>query len=193
MNTYHLPVSGTSVLTDLFKTAERVKILRHIGIRETFTVHSVAGETGLSKGLVSAYLNFLLGECLLSRENRTFRRNDDAMWQAVKLVLNIDLLREKASLPPWADGIGIYGSWAEGTNESDSDLDVWVSVRNYNPDLEFAVGELQHELSYATGNDTHALILTREKLQDLKAHDIPFYTTFRRSHLTLCGEDIDKA
>lgn len=192
MNDYHLPVSELSILPELFKTPERVKILRHISIRKTFSVQSVAKETGLSKGLVSAYLNYLVDERFLSREGRTFLREDGAMWHAIKIVLNIDLLRGKAPLPPWADGIGIYGSWAEGTNDQDSDLDLWVSVGNYTPDLEFSVGELQQDLSYTTGSDIHALILTREKMQDLKQRDVPFYTNFRSTHLTLDGEDIDK-
>jgi predicted nucleotidyltransferase len=180
------------VLKELFKTDERVKILRYICMRNTFSVQSVSKDNNLSKGLVSHYFSLLTHEHLLTRENRSFHRNCDPMWCAVTRVLNLDLLRKNVSLPPWAESIGIYGSWAEGTNNRESDLDLWVLVKNYTPDLEFEAGELQRELGAATGTEVHVLILTREKLQALKKKDIPFYTNFKNNHLTLSGDEIDK-
>ena len=182
-----------SLLKELFKTNERVKILRYLCMRQTFSVQSVTKDTAVSKGLISQYLNLLTDECLLIRENRSFHRNDDAMWHALTLILNLDLLRKNVSLPSWANGVGIYGSWAEGKNNLESDLDLWISVQNYNPNLEFEVGEFQRTLGTATGSDVHALILTKEKLKTLKTQDIPFYTNFKHNHLTLCGDDIDRS
>ncbi len=180
-----------SLLKELFKTDERVKILRYIGARKTFSVHSVSQDNGVSKGMVSQYLRLLTDEGLVSRNHRSFHRNDDVMWRAIKLILNLDFLRTRISLPPWAEGVGIYGSWAEGKNNPESDLDVWINIKNYNPDLEFEAGEFQHSLGTATGSDVHALILTDEKLQNLKKQDLPFYTNFKNTHLTLYGDDID--
>ncbi len=186
-----ITVSTEEFLVDLFKTRERVKILRYISIRETFSVTSVTTGTQVSKGLVSQYLNLLIHERLLNRDNRSIYRNDTALWDAIKLILNLDLLRNSIALPSWAEGIGIYGSWAEGKNNLESDLDVWVFIKDYDPDLELKMGELQRDLGAATGSDVHALLLTKNKLENLKIQDASFYANLKNNHLTVCGEDFD--
>ena len=49
------------MLSEIFKTEER--ILRHISLRQSATVGTVALATGVSKGLVSGYLNISDRRC----------------------------------------------------------------------------------------------------------------------------------
>ena len=100
----------------------------------------------------------------LTRKNRAFHRKNSDIWRVIKLVLNLDMLRH-SSVFPMATGIGIYGSWA--ANKSDSDLDVWVLVDAYSPELEFRVAESDQDLSQVTNGPVHSLILTREKLDSI--------------------------
>ncbi len=181
------------VLPELFKSEERIRILRYIGIRTSFTVQSVADATGVSKGLVSQYLNMLVQENLLGRNKRSFLRNDTALWKAAKRLLNLDLLRPQISLPAWAEGIGIYGSWAEGTNTTESDLDLWILVKDYDPEMEITAAELEQTIAAAIRCEVHSLILTAEKLRRIRERDQPFYAGLMKGCLTLEGEGLDGA
>lgn len=182
-----------SMLPSLFKSEDRIRILRSVSLIETISVRGVSAETGVSKGLASLYLNILVDFGLLSRKNRAFHRKNSDIWRVIKLLLNLDMLRPSLSLPPWAMGIGIYGSWARGTNTSDSDLDVWVLVNEYSPELEFRVAESDQNLSKVTNGPVHSLILTREKLNIIAGSDKPFYANLIQDQITIDGESLESA
>ena len=181
------------VLTWLFKSKERMCILRYISIRSSFTVQSVADATGVSKGLVSQYLNMFIQEELLSREHRLFSRKETVLWQTIKRLLNLDLLRTIVLLPPWAAGIGIYGSWADGTNTTESDLDLWILVKHYTPELEINAAELEQNLAAEIQCEVNSLLLTGEKLRQLKAEDQPFYLGLMKGNVTIEGKNLEIA
>ncbi len=181
------------VLSEVFKSEERILILRYVGLRASVTVQAVADGTGRSKGFVSQYLNMLVEEQLLTRNHRAFIREDSALWRSIKRLLNLDLLRPHVTLPAWVDGIGIFGSWAEGTNTTESDLDLWILVSRYDPDLEICAAELDQEIARYTGCEVNSFLLTPDKLRHLKEHDQPFYTSLKRGYLTLQGEDLEFA
>ena len=177
------------MLREIFKTEER--ILRHISLRQSATVGKVALAAGVSKGLVSGYLNMLVSEGLLRRENRTFQRGDTPLWPAIKRLMNLDLLKDTIVLPEWARGVGIYGSWAGGTNTTESDLDLWVLVDTASPDTEIRAAELEGSIAMHTRCEVNILILDR--VRHLREHDRPFYTALTTGHLTLEGVDVAAA
>jgi len=53
---------GKPVLTELFKTEERIRILRYVAGQRQVTTTAVTGATGTSKPLVSRYLR-LVAQC----------------------------------------------------------------------------------------------------------------------------------
>lgn len=181
------------MLVEIFKTPERIRILRHISLRKSITVVSVARATGVSQGLVSGYLNMLVDMELLRRENREFLRDDSIMWSTIKRLLNLDLLKDLITLPAWARGIGIYGSWASGTNTIESDLDLWVLVDTLNAGSEIMAAELEQTIAIRTHCEVNTLILTHDKVRYLGEHDRPFYMALKTGHLTLDGEDFATA
>jgi len=181
------------MLPEIFKTEERIRILRHISLRQSATIGSVALAAGVSKGLVSGYLNMLVGEGLLRRENRIFLRDDTPLWPAIKRLLNLDLLKDAIGLPEWARGIGIYGSWASGTNTTESDLDLWVLVDTLSPETEIRAAELEQTIAMHTRCEVNALVLTPEMVQHFREHDRPFYMALITGHLTLRGVDFATA
>ena len=97
-------------LSALFRTGERVILLRAALLVPACTVQQIAAKTGLSKGLVSPYLALLEREGLLERTDRTYRLKFSPVTVAVKRLLNIDLVAAAFKKPAWASGIGIYGS-----------------------------------------------------------------------------------
>ena len=90
-------------------------------------------------------------------------------------------------LPVWARGIGIYGSYAEGTNTLGSDLDIWVMVGKYAPDLEVSAARTEREIERETGVETNLLLLTAERLAELRQTDEPFYRNFISSNIAFGG------
>jgi len=57
------------------------------------------------------------------RESKYFLVNTEIV-KAIKKLLNLERIKINLNNTVWADAIGIDGSWASGTNTSESDLDV---------------------------------------------------------------------
>jgi len=173
-------------LSALFRTKERLILLRAALTVPACTVQQVAGKTGISKGLVSQYLALLEHEGLLTRQDRLYRIHNSARTVAVKRLLNINQVLAVFKKPAWALGIGMYGSWAEGTNTETSDLDLWVFTKDPPPGI--AVAGVERTVSRALSAEVHILVLNREKMAGMKKSDEPFYRLFSRQSITLEGE-----
>jgi predicted nucleotidyltransferase len=178
-------------LSALFRTEERITLLRAALIVPACTVQQIASKTGLSKGLVSPYLALLEQKGLLERNDRTYQLKFSPLAAAVKRLLNIDLVTAVFKRPAWASGIGMYGSWAEGANMEESDLDLWVYAKTLPSGI--MVAELEREISRAVSAEVHVLVLTREKIAGMKSSDEPFYRSFVKQSITLEGESPDTA
>lgn len=114
------------------------------------------------------YLALLVEEGYLKRAGRDFYTIDDPKTRSLKAFLNIEALDDKVHLPDWAIGIGLYGSWATGTNASESDLDLWLLVEEIGPETELEVARLERDLSAAMGCEATILVLTMDKLAALR-------------------------
>ena len=117
-------------LSALFRTGERITLLRAALNVPACTVQQITSKTGLSKGLVSPYLALLEREGLLKKTDRTYRLTFSPLTVAVKRLLNIDLVSAVFKKPAWASGIGMYGSWAGGMNTEESDIDLYIETTN---------------------------------------------------------------
>ncbi len=178
------------MLTELFKTEERAKILHYVMFRSSFSVAEVSRATGITKGLVSRYLRCLVEHGLLQKEGRKYSPRDIAYSRAVKLLLNLEKIDLSALSLGSAKGLGLYGSWARGTNHQDSDLDVWLRADSLPPEGELAM--LQKDLSLQAGVEVNLMVLTPEKLERLKREDPPFYNSLVMNSVTLKGEPIEE-
>lgn len=176
------------MLTYLFKTTDRISLLRYALYNPPFTVQQAANATGVSKALVSRYLARLVKEELLTKKKRTYQWENTAFSRAVKILLNISYLEPIISLPTWAKGIGIYGSWAEGTNTVESDLDVWIYVDTIPAELDVAT--LRRMVEKKSGVEVQLLILTDQKFDQLQVDDIPFAQSLLRTMIVLEGENL---
>ena len=173
-------------LSALFRTGERIALLRAALTAPSCTVQQLAAKTRLSKGLVSPYLALLEREGLLVRKDRIFTVKNSSWTEAVKRLLNIDRVSSVFRQPAWALGIGMYGSWAEGTNTDESDLDLWVLCASRPTGVK--VAEIEREVSRALSVEVHLLVSTPEKMETMKETDEPFYRSFTKQSITLEGE-----
>lgn len=176
-------------LSALFRTAERITLLRAALNVPTCTVQQLASKTGLSKGLVSPYLAQLARDGLLEKSDRTYQLKFSPMTVAIKRLLNIERIIAVGKKPAWASGIGLYGSWAEGTNTEESDIDIWVYAKTLPTGI--MVAELERDISRALSAEVHVLVLTREKIAGMKDSDEPFYRSFVKQAITLEGDSPD--
>jgi predicted nucleotidyltransferase len=183
------------MLTELFKTEERAKILRYVMFRSSFSVSEVSRAAGVNKGLVSRYLHILEKLGLLERDGRRYALLDGALPRVVRLLLNL----EKLDLPTLGmgpfdgpkgfKGLGLYGSWASGTNRLDSDLDVWISADSLPEEL--GLSRLQRDLSLRAGTEVNLLVINQQKLAELKINDPPFYSSLIMNSLTIKGKPLE--
>lgn len=177
------------MLTGLFKTEERVRILYYALYRDDVSVTTVSKETGTNKGLVSGYLKLLARQGLLVRKDKKYIVPDNAMVRAVKVLLNLDRVGFNPANFNWVRGMGIFGSWAQGTNTHESDIDIWIKVDAYPPEKELA--KLQGNIRKVTGCETNLLVLTPQKILELQARDTPFYSSLVKTFIVLEGESIE--
>jgi len=178
------------MLIQLFKTEERAKILRYAMFRSAFSVAEVSRSTGVTKGLVSRYLRLLEMHGLLQKEGREYSPRDGAHSRAIKLLLNLERIDMSTLSLGSAKGLGLYGSWARGTNHQESDLDVWIKADSLPSESDLA--RLQKNLSMQTDSEVNLLVLTHEKLEKLKREDKPFYNSLVMNSVTLIGESLEE-
>ena len=178
------------MLTELFKTEERAKILSYVMFRSVFSVAEVSKATGITKGLVSRYLHWLMEYGLLQREGRKYSPLDGSPSRVIKLLLNLERIDLSAMNLSYTKGMGLYGSWAKGTNHQDSDLDVWIRADSLPPESELA--KIQRDLSLQVSSEVNLLVLTPEKLERLKKEDPPFYNSLIMNSVTLKGEPFEE-
>ncbi len=176
-------------LSALFRSEERVTLLRAVLTVPACTVQQIATKTRLSKGLVSPYLALLERRGLLERKDRTYTLKYSPITVAVKRLLNIDLVAGVFQKPAWATGVGMYGSWAGGTNTEESDIDLWVYCENSPPGTTLA--EMEREISRTLSADVHILVLNPDKFAVMKKSNEPFYRSFVKQSITLDGESPD--
>ena len=178
------------MLTELFKTEERACILRYVMYRKSFCAVDVSRDTGVTKGLVSRYLHILVLHGFLQKNGRVYSPYNCARCRALRLLLNLERIDLSALILGSASGIGLYGSWATGTNDQESDLDFWIKADGL-PDQSILI-RLQRDLSVQTGSEVNLLILTPEKLDRIRREDPPFYSSLAFNSVTLKGEPIEE-
>jgi predicted nucleotidyltransferase len=148
------------------------------------------GPQEVTKGLVSRYLRLLVEHGLLQKEGREYSPHDGALSRAVKLLLNLERIDLSTLSLGSAGGMGLYGSWARGTNHQEGDLDVWIRADRQPPESDLA--RLQRDLIQQADCEVNLLVLTPEKLERLKKEDKPFYNSLVMNSVTLKGEPIEE-
>jgi predicted nucleotidyltransferase len=177
------------MISPLFKTPQRLKILNEALKKDNVTVTELSKECVLSKGLVSRYLNIMKEEGLLERRERTYHIRDQALTRAIKVLLNLETLRWEEVTMEWIDSAALYGSWASGTNTEESDVDIWIKVEQLPSPSKLNL--LHKKLKNRTNSEVNILILTPEKLESIKKSDPPFYHSLQVNSLLLEGEPIE--
>ncbi len=180
------------MLEQLLSTRERLKILRYVlnHPSKAHRVREVADALSVSVGSVSAYLAVLKKAGLLSRKANEFRvRVDAPLVRAAKILLNVDALEVgPAHRLPGCRGVGVYGSWGNGSNSETSDIDLWITV-DAMPETE-TVAQASKKLKERMHREVHLLVLDPTRKDALIRDDPAFYSSLFYGSIVLHGRAI---
>lgn len=173
-------------MESLFSTSQRIKILEAVIFRtDSVSVNNIASELGLSKGLISKYFQILLKEQILKKKKGKLVVADNASVKAVKVMLNVKRTDTRIfGKYPFVTAVGLYGSCARGENTEDSDIDLWVRVKDVE---ESKIAALTSEINKKIKN-AKLLFLNEKKIEKLREEDIMFYHSLSFGSIILYGD-----
>jgi len=176
-------------MEELFK-GKKFEIMREILSNPDREIHvrNIAKSTRASAGSVSIVLNLLRRMGIVKKKQVVL---ESPLTRSFKSFINVSLLsglvsRMRKSF--FSIGIGVYGSWQKGTNNKQSDVDLWVIVEKY-PDA-FAIAKLRTEIRNKLNSEPSFLFLTSEKISEMKIKNPQLYYSLYHS-LALWGVQID--
>jgi len=173
-------------MESLFSTSQRIKILEAVIFRtDSVSVNNIASQLGLSKGLISKYFQILLKEQILKKRKGKLVVADNASVKAVKILLNVRRIDTRIfGKYPFVNAVGLYGSCARGENTEDSDVDLWVRVRDVK---ESKIASFTSEINKKIKN-AKLFFLNDKKIQKLREEDIMFYHSLSFGSIILYGD-----
>lgn len=175
-----------STAGNLAATEERRRLLRAvIEKKETMRVSQLAKEAKTSKGLASAYFKELQRAKIIVKGKDGFGLNDGFLTKQIKILENVSRLEtaELKKLNPKT--IVLYGSWAEGTNTRESDVDLCIVSSKPIPESKMAM--VSGEMSRKIGTEVHILLLDEAKKASLKKNSPEFYYALAYKSILLEG------
>src|SRR3989338_10248841 len=157
----------------ILSTKERIKILEGIIYKtEPIQVNKTSKTLKISKGLISKYFTILRKEGIMKKSNEKIILTMNLETRALKILLNLSKF-DKSLFKKYkfVKSAGIYGSFAKGTNNEDSDIDLWLLIeKTKEEDLAMLGSELREKKF-----NIKPLYLTKEKLSLIKKSDQVFY------------------
>ena len=174
---------------ELLGAGKKAKLLEGLLFRANaeIKIRNLANKLKINPGYLSVFVKRLKKEGLIKNGRIAI---EEPRIRALKILLNVDRLR--GALPRLNKsflGIGIYGSWAKGTNTENSDLDVWIKVSE-EPAVQ-KLSEIRRILREVTGAvEVSIVVLSKERVENIRAKDPVFYSSLLNS-FHLRGEFID--
>lgn len=171
----------------IFSTKERIKILRAVIFKEKpISVNIIAASLKISKGLVSKYLDVLLKEGIAKKSNGKYLIVDSALTKGAKILLNIadiDVVIFKKF--DFVEAAGLYGSCAKGENTVDSDVDLWIKIKDVSDAKAASLTALMNKKI----RNVKPLFLTTKKIEKMKRDDELFYHSLSFGSIVIYGEN----
>ena len=173
-------------MEDIFSTKERIRILESIIFKESnISVNSIASQLKLSKGLISKYFEILSKEGIVKKTEGKAFITDSSFVKGIRILFNMKNVNPKIFKKyPFVKSAGIYGSCAKGENIEDSDVDLWIRVKDTDEDR---LASLTSELNKKIKN-VKVLFLTNGKIEKLRKEDPLFYHSLVFGSLIVYGE-----
>lgn len=173
-------------MRNIFSTKERIKILKAVIFSEQpISVNVVAARLKISKGLVSKYLDVLLNEGIAKKSNGKYLIVDSSITKGSKILLNIaDIDAGIFKKFEFVEAVGLYGSCAKGENTDDSDVDLWIKIKDVSDEKAASLTAVINKKI----KNVKPLFLTTKKIEKMKKDDELFYHSLSFGSIVLYGE-----
>jgi hypothetical protein len=176
------------MLQELFSTKEREKILNIFLFEQGLNNASITRKAGVNKGLVSIFMRSLLYKGIVEKRDRRYYFRSTPFVKQLKVLLNLSKLQDIEELIPGSIiGMGLFGSWADGSNDVHSDIDLWMMMDEIDHG---DVGEVIHIIRDRISSEPNILLLTPKKWERMKKEDVLFTSSLLRNTITLAGMKI---
>lgn len=173
-------------MESIFSTKERLKILKTVIFSvQPISVNVVAAGLKISKGLVSKYLDVLLREGIAKKSNGKYLIVNSPLTKAAKILLNImgiDIGIFKKF--DFVEAAGLYGSCAKGENTDESDVDLWVKIKDVSDEKAASLTATMNKKI----KNIKLLFLTPKKIEKMKKDDALFYHSLSFGSIVLYGD-----
>lgn len=152
---------------------------------DSISVNNIASQLRLSKGLVSKYFQILLKQKILKKEKGKLFVSETPLVRAIKILLNVKGIGAGIfSKYPFVTAAGLYGSCARGENNEESDVDLWIRIKDVE---EAKIASLTSEINKKIKN-AKVLFLSDKKIEKLRKEDIMFYHSLTFGSIILYGD-----
>ena len=171
----------------VFSTKERIKILKAVIFSDQLiSVNVIAARLKISKGLVSKYMDVLLKEGIAKKSNGKYLIVDSPITKAAKILLNITSIDAGIFKRfDFVEAAGLYGSCAKGENTDESDVDLWIKIKDVGDDKVASLTTLMNKKV----RNIKPLFLTTKKIEKMKKGDELFYRSLSFGSIILYGEN----
>ncbi len=158
---------------------------------DRLNLRDIARRLGMSPAAVHNNLDILRQFDLISIEkdknqHMVIPNTDNYYYRSIMKVMNYRKIQDcKAFRELEKFGvIGIYGSFAEGTDDKNSDIDLIIFTEG----SEIEVRAVANTLSQQINKEINILMLNRRKLDNLKKSDYEFYMRLKLQSVTFNGD-----
>ncbi|MDE1874269.1 MAG: nucleotidyltransferase domain-containing protein [Candidatus Micrarchaeota archaeon] len=170
------------------------RVLTYILDRPTARVRvsRIAEKVGASKGHVSEVISGLKREGIIRKDMVDLK---NPYVRSLKIAINVNKISRGGIIPILKtlnpEGAGLYGSWANGTNTEESDIDMWVKTEDAVSALKKA--ELRSRIGKILGVEPQIIMLGEEQIKKLKDGNEVFYFSLLMGSIVLFGENVGRA
>ncbi len=158
---------------------------------DRLNLRDIARRLGMSPAAVHNNLDILRQFNLINIEkdknqHMVIPNTDNYYYRSIMKVMNYRKIQDcKAFRELEKFGvIGIYGSFAEGTDDKNSDIDLIIFTEG----SEIEVRAVANTLSQQINKEINILMLNRRKLDNLKKSDYEFYMRLKLQSVTFNGD-----
>ena len=178
-------------LNRIFSKKNQIILKELAGKNETY-IREISENTGASPAQVHQAvklfkkLGFIKEKKLKNKKILSFDR-DNLLLGKIRQLINIYEIQNHSSFRELKKygSVGIYGSLAAGKDTPESDIDLWIYIRDHVDAIELK--NITRKIETDFKKEVKLLVLTDKKIKELKEKDPEFYF---RLKLTSAGEDI---
>lgn len=168
-----------------------IEVIDFLALNPTH-IRDIAEKLNTSPGYIHSIIQLLKKDCLIIEKKQKNRKiiyinNKNPRTKKIRSLINMEKLLESKNFNKLMKKgpVGVYGSFAQGANDKDSDLDIWLYTNKKLISFQNILRNLEDELNIKA----NLLILNRNKINELKKGDFEFYIRLKLTSITF-GEDI---